>query len=373
MNIERITNHLLRFPLDSPVGGSGILSVDVLVTELRLASGTTGLGFSYVLGNTGKPAFCCAEVLAAGIVNTHFYHPAATWRTMNATLNRTGRGPNNIAMAAIDVACWDAYAREHGHILGVALGGEPRAISVYGSGGYSASQTADKVTMVTKQHVDAGFKAVKPRIDASRSGAEILRAACDAASSNVDLMCDMNEKGTATQARRLMAIARECGYLFVEEPIPTDNLSAYRALARAYPRFAAVGEHLQGVKDAMPFLAEDICGVIQPDLAMIGGLTPALEVSRVADAHDVEVAPHFLPGLFVHLGYACPSLTWLEDFPLLEPLFKGWPAVVNGRMIAREVPGHGLSLVDGAFDRFRLAHSSIRPTAGPGGSDCEKG
>jgi L-alanine-DL-glutamate epimerase-like enolase superfamily enzyme len=110
-------------------------------------------------------------------------------------------------------------------------------------------------------------------------------------------------------------MARECGYLFVEEPIPTENVCAYRALARA-PCFAAVGEHLQGVKDAMPFLAEDISGIMQPALAMNGELTPAFELSRVADVHDVEVAPNFLPALFVHLGYACPGLTRFEDLPL---------------------------------------------------------
>jgi aspartate kinase len=41
----------------------------------------------------------------------------------------------------------------------------------------------------------------------------------------------------------------------------------------------------------------------------------------------VEVSPHFLPGLFVHLAAALPGLRWLEDFPLLEPLFEGWPHI----------------------------------------------
>jgi L-alanine-DL-glutamate epimerase-like enolase superfamily enzyme len=159
-------------------------------------------------------------------------------------------------------------------------------------------------------------------------------------------MCDINEKGTASQAQRIMTVARDCGYLFVEEPLPADDLAGYRSLARAFPRFAAIGEHLQGVRDALPFLAEGICGVIQPDLAMIGGLTPALERSRVADAYGVAVSPHFLPGLFAHLGYACTNVTWLEDFPLLEPLFTGWPPIVEGKMMAGETAGHGLSLAE---------------------------
>ncbi|WP_207005008.1 mandelate racemase/muconate lactonizing enzyme family protein [Trinickia mobilis] len=353
MTIAQIRNHLLHFPLRSPVGGSGVSSVDVLITELLLASGASGLGFSYVLSGSGKAAYTSAELLAESIVNTKLDHPAATWRRMHATFNRTGPGPNNIAIAAIDVACWDAYSRERGEVLGITLGGTSRAIPVYGSGKYNARQSPREAADVTKMHAEAGFKAVKPRIDGSRSGREVLEAVRDAAPPGLELMCDINEKCTASQAQRVMSIARECGYLFVEEPLPSDDVAGYRAIARAFPRLAALGEHLQGVKSALPFLTEGLCGVIQPDLAMIGGMTPALEVSRVAHAFGVEVSPHFLPGLFVHLGYACPNLTWLEDFPLLEPLFTGWPETVHGNLIARDAVGHGLTLGEDVLERFK--------------------
>ena len=36
---------------------------------------------------------------------------------------------------------------------------------------------------------------------------------------------------------------------------------------------------------------------------------------------------------------------WLEEFPLLEPLFDGWPAIArDGTMTASSSPGHGLIL-----------------------------
>jgi L-alanine-DL-glutamate epimerase-like enolase superfamily enzyme len=85
--------------------------------------------------------------------------------------------------------------------------------------------------------------------------------------------------------------------------------------------------------------------VIQPDLAMVGGLTPVLEIATLAEAFDAIVSPHFLPGLFAHVAAAAPALRWLEEFPLLEPLFDGWPGIdANGAMIASAAPGHGLTL-----------------------------
>jgi L-talarate/galactarate dehydratase len=168
------------------------------------------------------------------------------------------------------------------------------------------------------------------------------------------LMCDANEKCSISQAQRLLSAARECGYLFVEEPLPADNLVGYRALAQGFPGLIATGEHLQGVTECLPFISERYCGVIQPDLALIGGLTPALEVARVAEAFGIEVSPHFLPGLFAHLGSACPNITWLEDFPLLEPLFCGWPVIDKGLIKAPVAAGHGLHIADGALNEYRL-------------------
>ena len=60
---------------------------------------------------------------------------------------------------------------------------------------------------------------------------------------------------------------------------------------------------------------------------------PCLRVARFAEACNVEVAPHFLPELFVHLAAAAPNVTWLEDFPLHEPLFTGRPVKSAGGLL----------------------------------------
>jgi L-alanine-DL-glutamate epimerase-like enolase superfamily enzyme len=58
----------------------------------------------------------------------------------------------------------------------------------------------------------------------------------------------------------------------------------------------------------------------------------------------------------VHLAAALPGLRWLEDFPLLEPLFEGWPHIdSDGMMRPRDVPGHGLQLADGVREMYRIA------------------
>ncbi|MDP4593450.1 MAG: hypothetical protein NWT00_02650, partial [Beijerinckiaceae bacterium] len=40
---------------------------------------------------------------------------------------------------------------------------------------------------------------------------------------------------------------------------------------------------------------------------------------------------------------ASSCVRWIEEFPLLEPMFEGWPELdKQGQMTPRDVPGHGL-------------------------------
>lgn len=271
--------------------------------------------------------------------------PAALWRTINASFNRTGAGPNLVALAAIDVAAWDLHARKLGLPLGVAMGGELRAVPVYGSGGFNTVQPPEAAAQVAAEQAARGLTAVKPRVKGMPSDSALLAAVRKALPSHVQIMADANEKCDVTQALWLMALAREHGLLFVEEPLPAHAIEGYRRLAASAGVAIATGEHLQTRASFMPFMSERIASVIQPDLAMVGGLTPVLEIATLAEAFDATVSPHFLPGLFAHVAAAAPALRWLEEFPLLEPLFDGWPPIdSDGTMIAPAVPGHGLTL-----------------------------
>jgi L-alanine-DL-glutamate epimerase-like enolase superfamily enzyme len=337
---------LIPFKLAQAVGGSGVSAVDVIVVELTDADGARGLGFSYVIGGHGGVAYNAAQDQVMRFVDgQQLPPPVALWRKINASFNRTGPGPNLVALAAIDVAAWDLHARKLGLPLGVAMGGEVRAVPVYGSGGFNTVQPPAAAADVAAEQTARGLRAVKPRVKGMPSDADLLAAVRNAIPSHVQIMADANEKCDLPQALWLMALAREHSLLFVEEPLPARALEGYRKLAASGGAAIATGEHLQTRADFLPFISERIASVIQPDLAMAGGLTPVLEIATLAEAFDAIVSPHFLPGLFAHVAAAAPALRWLEEFPLLEPLFEGWPGVdANGSMTASSAPGHGLAL-----------------------------
>lgn len=338
---------LIPYKLPQTVGGSGVAAVDVIVVELTDADGARGSGFSYVLGGNGGVVLKAAQEQVARFVDGKALPPPAIlWRRIAASFNRTGFGPNGVALGAIDVAAWDLFARRRSEPLGVAMGGELRAVPVYGSGGFNTVQPPEQAAEVAAEQASRGLTAVKPRVKGTRSDAAVIAAVRNALPPQVQVMADANEKCDLAQALWLMALARDQGLLFVEEPLPAYALEGYRRLT-ASGAAIATGEHLQTRANFLPFLSERIASVIQPDLAMVGGLTPVLELATLADAFDAMVSPHFLPGLFAHVAAAAPAIRWLEEFPLLEPLFEGWPQIArDGTMTASAAPGHALALAE---------------------------
>jgi L-alanine-DL-glutamate epimerase-like enolase superfamily enzyme len=234
------------------------------------------------------------------------------------------------------------------------MGGIPRSVPVYGSGGFTATQTPEEAAATAEAQAAAGLTGVKPRVRGARSDVEIMAAVRAAIPSHVHMLLDANEKCDLGSARWLLGAARDHEALFVEEPLPANAIQGYRAIAGSGVGVAA-GEHLQGRTAFLPFISESLVSVIQPDLAMAGGLTPILEISAIADAFDIVVSPHFLPGLFAHAAAASPAIRWLEDFPLIEPLFEGWPdRQPNGQIAPRDVSGHGLILKKSERQKFAV-------------------
>ena len=222
---------LIPYKLPQAVGGSGVTAVDVIVVELTDKDGARGLGFTYVLGGNGGVAFKAAQEQVARFVDGQTLPPpAALWRKIASSFNRTGAGPNLIALGAIDVAAWDLFARRRNEPLGVAMGGELRAVPVYGSGGFNTVQPPEKAAEIAAEQAARGLSAVKPRVKGTRSDAAVIAAVRKAIPAHVQVMADANEKCDLTQALWLMSLARDHGLLFVEEPLPAHALEGYRRL-----------------------------------------------------------------------------------------------------------------------------------------------
>lgn len=353
--IAKAAAELWVFPLSGPTGGSGITAVDVIVVDLEDDAGNTGTGFSYVLGGGGRTVTAAArDMLERFVADEEIVPPQALWRRLAGSLNRLGRGVGYLAIAAIDVAMWDLHAKRQGVPLATALGGVPRQLPVYGSGGFGPAQDPDDAVERALDYAEMGCTAVKLRVAGAPADVERIRAVAEALPDGVDIMADANEKCDLARAQWLANVLADVNALWLEEPLPAHDTNGFATLAKTCPVPIATGEHHQGAVELAPLMAERAVSVVQPDLAMMGGITECLRVAQLAEHYNLVVSPHFLPALFIHVAAAAPAVRWMEDFPLLEPLFAD-PVIMDadGMIAPPETPGHGLAWADGAREEFR--------------------
>ena len=292
--IAKANAELWLFPLSGPTGGSGITAVDVIVVDIEDSDGRTGTGFSYVLGGGGATVAAAArDMLERFVAGQEIAPPQALWRRLAGSLNRLGRGYGYLAIAAIDVAMWDLHAKRLNMPLYSALGGVARTLPVYGSGGFGPTQDPDAAVARSLEYAGMGCTAVKLRVAGAPADLDRIRAVADALPDGVDIMADANEKCDLARAQWLVNALADVNALWLEEPLPAHDTNGFATLAANSPVPIATGEHHQGVVELAPLMQARAVSVVQPDLAMMGGITESLRVAHVAEHHNLVVSPHF--------------------------------------------------------------------------------
>jgi len=105
--------------------------------------------------------------------------------------------------------------------------------------------------------------------------------------------------------------------LFFEEPIRPENIESWGPLNAALRVPLATGESLYSRFEFLRLLQIHGADIIQPDIAVVGGLTEMIKIANIASAFYVNVAPHNPLGPLatahnLHFAAACPNFKILE-------------------------------------------------------------
>jgi galactonate dehydratase len=104
---------------------------------------------------------------------------------------------------------------------------------------------------------------------------------------------------------------------FLEEPIRDETPAAYEALRRLTDIPFAIGEEFASKWQFLPYIERDIHQFNRIDVCNVGGLTEAMKVAAMSEAHYVDLMPHNPLGpvctaATIHLAAAVPNFSWLE-------------------------------------------------------------
>jgi L-alanine-DL-glutamate epimerase-like enolase superfamily enzyme len=310
------------------------------------SDGAVGTGYAYTIGTGGSSVLALLrDHLGPFALGKDAAKIEALWTGMLFHTHATSVGAiTALAMAAIDTALWDLKCRKAGQPLHVAAGGAKDAIPVYTTeGGWLHHPTAQLIDETLKAKED-GFKGAKIKVGkpTGREDRARLDAVRDAAGWDFALMVDANQRFTAAEALRRAKLFEPVDLDWFEEPLPADDIDGHARLQAGTSLPIAVGESLYSPSHFAEYLKRNACGIVQVDVARIGGITPWLKVAHLAECANVAVAPHFLMEL--HLGLVCavPNSIWLEYIPQLDRIATGRVTIENG--LARPSPAPGLGI-----------------------------
>ncbi|MDM7979307.1 MAG: mandelate racemase/muconate lactonizing enzyme family protein [Rhizobium sp.] len=375
MKIAEVRTHLLEHRLAVPFQSASMRfdrRAHVLV-EIVCDNGLTGWG--ECLG----PARPNAAVVAAyrnWLVGMNPLETEKIWAVLyNALRDQGQRGLTLTALSGIDIALWDIKGKHFGTSVSTLLGGRFReSVKAYATGSFKrdgvdrVEDNASDIALYRSQ----GFHASKIKVGFGiEEDLRVIRAAREAAGSEMRLMADGNHGYSVLEAVEFGRRAAEYGLDWFEEPVVPEHLAAYREVRARQPIPVAGGETWQsrwGMKEPIETRAIDI---VQPDLAGVGGFTEAKRVADLAALHGVRVVPHVW-GTAVHIAAALQFIAAMVPDPVrvnpIEPILEFdrtdnpfRQAVIqtpieheNGVVAIPNAPGLGIEINRDALQEFKM-------------------
>ena len=306
-------------------------------------------------------------LLAPAVTGRDPLDGAAIWDAMYRLMRPRGHALGFMpeAMSGIDIAILDVAGKALGVPTHTLLGGAQRtSVRTYAS----VLQWIDPEDLpsVAEHHRDRGFTAMKVKIGQDRrADRRRIEAARAAVGDDFDLMADANCRYSAAEALTITEILADQAFVWLEEPVPPEDLAGYRTLGQKARVAIAGGECECTHYRFAQLLSLGAFDVIQPDICRAGGLTACHRIGVLADAHNVRVAPHVSIGSAIHIAASLqwaasePSV-WIHELPVFEnPLVDDllveplqW---ADGYLQVPSGPGIGVDIRSDVLEKYRTA------------------
>lgn len=352
----RISQH--RLDLDPPFRASWDSKprthADAAIVQVDTDVGLTGVGSGdLMLGFEGhEDLFIGQDPLA---IERH-------WRVLNNISFHYGR------CWPLDLALWDLAGKLTGQPVWKLLGGLSNKVRAYASSG-TLRGPADMADAADR-YLAEGFSAMKVRFHRGdwRDDIKALEAVRARVGDRLTLMVDCNQgwrqpwdtypSWTLKDALQVGRALDQLGVYWMEEPLHRADYDGMRQLRERLNVRIAGGEMTRELYEFRELIERGALDVLQPDAALVGGITGLRRVAFAAAERNLTFTPHtWTNGWGVlanaHLTAGLADAPWIEfpydppewgldrrDFFMAEPLTvdaDGWIALSDR-------PGFGFDL-----------------------------
>jgi L-alanine-DL-glutamate epimerase-like enolase superfamily enzyme len=275
------------------------------------------------------------------------------------------RGLSISAIAGVDLALWDLLGKSLGVPVWRLLGGRrAERMPAYASGGWADEARIGEQLLGYVEK--GGFRAVKMRVgvmdgDPHRSAARV-RAARRALGPDIQLMADAHGTWTVSEARAFCRMVEDCDLAWLEEPVTADDKTGLAEVRRSASIPISTGESEFTRHDFREIAELRAADILQPDLAIAGGLTEGLRIAAIASAFNLRLAPHLWSGAPAFAAGVALASSQSAGFileyslghnPLLHDLIAERFTVVDGQLEVPDRPGLGITVDEAFVRRYR--------------------
>ncbi len=355
---------------------------------VKLTTDTGIVGWSEFDEGFGAPGLSSAiQRLAARVVGQNAHDHERIYQELYAITRPAAGGVVALALGAIENALLDAKAKSLGVPCYELLGGKIRdRIRVYWSHCATwrinhptyykpAITDLDGVKSIGREVREKGFTACKtniflydgqknpkgwrpgfgspnqPDLNVERNVLRNLRmhleALRDGVGPDVDILLDLNFNAKTEGYLKILREIADLDMFWIE--IDSYNPEALGYIRRHSPHPISSCETLLGIREFLPYFREQAMDVAIIDTPW-NGVWQSLKIANLAEAHEVNVAPHNFYGhlctmMNAHFSACVPNLRIMEtDIDRLEwdhEIFTHVPEFKDGHLILPDRPGWG--------------------------------
>jgi L-alanine-DL-glutamate epimerase-like enolase superfamily enzyme len=351
-----------------------------LWVKVETDAGITGLG-ECVHG--GHQAIAIIRDLAPRLVGQDPFAIDALFEDTRRSLVFEGgfAGALITALTGIEIALWDLKGKALNVPIYELMGGKFRdKIRVYADCEVSPGLNFDETKRVVDDILERGFTALKIDLDIFAYGhvgsetehyvkdrfnmtpnkwehermVKLAEMVCAAAGPEVEVATDLHTRLDKHSAIRLAQDLEPLNLMWLEEPIPPENIDTMREITASTSTPICAGENLylrHGFRDLIEKHAVDI---IMPDIPKCGGLSECRKIANMAEIYSMPFAPHNVSSPIGTLASAHVCAT-IPNFLILEFHWTQrdyWTSIItenrdiieNGYIAIPDTPGIGVTL-----------------------------
>jgi galactonate dehydratase len=180
----------------------------------------------------------------------------------------------------------------------------------------------------------------------------------------MDLAVDMHGRYDAPTGKRVAIAVEPYRLLWLEEPVPPEDIDAMADIRHSTKTPICCGENLYMRWGFRELLDKQAADIIMPDLQKVGGLSEGRKVANLAQTYYVPFAPHCVvsPIGTMATAHVCASIPnflvcewhWINHVDLWRSFVKEGEIIKEGYITVPDRPGIGVEMNEQAARRAQV-------------------